>query len=340
MNDVLLDIRNKLVKNFYQNEEHVRLSLVARILYELDWDIWNPLEVNTEFRAVPQEDSTKVDIALFRNRYLPPSVFIEIKAVGKVDAALAKIEHQLRDYNRNNTAEFSIITDGRKWRFYYSQTGGEFSRKCFKVIDVLNDELTDLVETFNLFLSKSKIDNGDAKNEAERLLQLNQKQRALEDAFPKAKRMISEPPFPSLPEALVKVVSELGFHVTLTEASKFAAENIDRKPTVAYEKRPNEIQVKPIRKEFTRQVKASPHHKLFPPDGTQCRFKYKGNVYTGAIVGGWISVDNYGNFSSFSAASKEITKTSRNGWRDWELKLPDSNEWILADTWRSRITGK
>ena len=54
-----------------------------------------------------------------------------VEYVGKIDSDLLRIEQQLRDYNRNNTAQFSIITDGRKWRFYYSQTGGEFSHKCF-----------------------------------------------------------------------------------------------------------------------------------------------------------------------------------------------------------------
>ena len=51
MRDTLVDIHEKLRNGSYQNEEHVRLSLVARILQELDWDIWNPREVNAEFVA-------------------------------------------------------------------------------------------------------------------------------------------------------------------------------------------------------------------------------------------------------------------------------------------------
>lgn len=222
MNEILSDIRNKLTNNYFQNEEHVRISLVLRILFKLGWDIWNPKEVNSEFKAVPSEDVSRVDIALFSNEYSPPLIFIEIKSVGKIDTDLFRIEQQLRDYNRNNTAQFSIITDGKEWRFYYSQTGGEFSQKCFKVIDIIQNNLSDVINSLTLFLSKNEILSGNSKKEAERLLKLNQKQRALEDALPRAKRMISEYPFPSLPQALAKIASKLGFTISEEEAKEFA----------------------------------------------------------------------------------------------------------------------
>jgi len=76
--------------------------------------------------------------------------------------------------------------------------------------------------------------------------------------------------------------------------------------------------------------------KAFPPDGTLCRFKYKEDEYNGQIKDGWFVVKGYGSFSSFSAASDRISNTSRNGWRDWELKVPGSNKWLLADIWRKK----
>lgn len=119
MDEVLRDIIEKLRHGDYQNEEHVRFSLVGRLLFELGWDVWNPTEVNTEFAAVPAEDRTRVDVALFAKSY-SPSVYVEVKAVGKIGQDLSEVERQVRDYNRNNTALFSAITDGRTWRFYYS----------------------------------------------------------------------------------------------------------------------------------------------------------------------------------------------------------------------------
>ena len=245
MNEILSDIKYKLTKNYFQNEEHVRISLVLRILFELGWDIWNPKEVNSEFKAVPNEDVSRVDIALFLNEYSPPSIFIEIKFVGKIDTDLFKIEQQLRDYNRNNTAQFSIITDGQKWRFYYSQTGGEFSQKCFKVIDIIQNDLSDVINSLTLFLSKDEILLGNSKKEAERLLKLNQKQRALEDALPRAKRMISEYPFPSLPHALVEIVLKLGFTISEEEAKEFAQKSTKK----------NTINEKPSTKIINPQIK-------------------------------------------------------------------------------------
>lgn len=219
MKNTLADIRKKLQERAYRNEEHVRLSLVARILQKLEWDIWDPGQVNTEFAPVPTEDSTKVDFALFS---VPrePSVFIEVKAVGKIDN-LQQVETQLRDYNRNNTALFCVITDGAVWRLYYSQTGGEFSDKCFKILDFLEDDPEDVESALLTFLGKAEIESGQAKREAEGVLRLTQTQRTMEDCLPRARRLAQEPPFPSLPDALVALVAEQGFLISREDAESF-----------------------------------------------------------------------------------------------------------------------
>lgn len=234
MKDVLKDIRYKLENHLYQCEEHIRLSLVTRILYELGWDIWNPIEVNTEYKPVPSEDATKVDIALFQTKYIP-TAYIEIKQHGKLDREISKIEKQLRDYCRDNTALFAIMTDGQKWRFYYSQTGGEFSQKCFKALDIRDDDLDELVEAFRLFLGKESIESGEAKKEAEDYLQLNQKQRAIEDAVPIAKKIVHEPPFPRLTEVIVSVVAQNGITISESEAEDYLLENSSRIRTMPVE---------------------------------------------------------------------------------------------------------
>ena len=81
LKSVLNDIREKLANSLYECEEHIRLSLVLRVLYELGWDIWNPCEVNAEYKPVPTEDKKKVDIALFQTKYVP-TAYIEIKQHG------------------------------------------------------------------------------------------------------------------------------------------------------------------------------------------------------------------------------------------------------------------
>ena len=46
MDEIIKDIQEKLRNNYYLNEEHVRLSLVVRILQSFGWDIRNPKETN------------------------------------------------------------------------------------------------------------------------------------------------------------------------------------------------------------------------------------------------------------------------------------------------------
>jgi predicted type IV restriction endonuclease len=217
MKNTIKDIRQKIRTNAYSNEEHIRLNIILRLLKELGWDIWNPREVNAEFYVSPDEDKTKVDLALFTNAY-SPSVFIEIKYLGKIFDKLTQIEKQLRNYNRDNTAIFSIISDGRIWRFYYSQTGGEFSKKFFKQIDLLEDDIEDIELHFLTFLNKDEIQNGNAEKEAAKYLTLSQKQKAMEDAIPQARRLIQEPPFPSLPEALINILEKNGITISIEEA--------------------------------------------------------------------------------------------------------------------------
>ena len=156
MIDALREIQARLAQGAYRNEEHVRLNLVARLLQELGWNIWDPREVNAEWPVSPNEDATKVDLALFVNSHAP-AVLIEIKAVGRISSNLPTVEKQVRDYNRNNTALFSVITDGQEWRLYYSQTGGEFAQKCFKVLDLAREDLAEAERTLGKFLRKEEI---------------------------------------------------------------------------------------------------------------------------------------------------------------------------------------
>ena len=70
-------------------------------------------------------------------------------------------------------------------------------------------------------------------------------------------------------------------------------------------------------------------------DGTLCWMEYGDKRYNGKIVGGCLSIDGIdGVFTSLSSASRAITKTSRNGWRDWYIRFPESDVDVLADDWR------
>jgi len=343
MKDTLRDIQNKLSNHIYKNEEHVRLSLVSRILNELGWNLWDPNEVNSEFPVIPQEDQSRIDLALFLIPYIP-SVFIEIKAVGKLEGNIDQIERQLRDYNRNNTALFSVITDGRKWRFYYSQTGGEFSQKCFRTIDILEDNFDDIKFAFDAFLSKGEITNGNAEREAQNYLRLNQKQRAMEDALSGARRMILEPPYPSLPQAITQVVSEAGFPISENEATKFIKEFGGRKvsielpsPELPERRKPKGIQ--PIETTSAKKLKEILKYKDLP-----IYFPYKGVTHEAYMPKQEFTkapkiIYEGKEYSSPSPAAvaviqKYTNRPTEDGWRVWRYKDPETGNLVPIDNLR------
>lgn len=317
--------------------------MVSRILNELGWNLWDPNEVNSEFPVIPQEDQSRIDLALFLTPYFP-SVFIEIKAVGKLEGNIDQIERQLRDYNRNNTALFSIITDGRKWRLYYSQTGGEFSQKCFKTIDILEDNPNDTELAFYAFLSKGEITNGNADQEAQNYLRLNQKQRAMEDALSQARRMILEPPYPSLPQAIAQVVSEAGFPISESEAAKFVKEFGGRKvsielPSPELPEKQESKSIQPVKTSSMQKLRGILKYKdlpiFFPYKGTTHeaympkqeftkapKIIYEGKMYSSPSPAAVAVIQKYTN------------RTTEDGWRVWRFKDPETGNLIPIDNLR------
>lgn len=86
----------------------------------------------------------------------------------------------------------------------------------------------------------------------------------------------------------------------------------------------------------TRENKSSE----LPPDGTLLKRTYKNVEYTGIIESGKIFIENDENppYDSLSSAAVTLTGTSLNGWTWWLIKLPDEDEFIMADEWRERNT--
>ena len=58
------------------------------------------------------------------------------------------------------------------------------------------------------------------------------------------------------------------------------------------------------------------------PDGTEFRANYRGQMYYGKVEKGKLIV-NGKRFNSPSAAAREITGNSVNGWTFWECRIPD-----------------
>jgi predicted type IV restriction endonuclease len=228
MKPILENITSGLRRGNYKNEEHVRVAIVLRLLQALGWDIWNTTEVNTEFSPVRDEDSSRLDVAIFMPpQHLRPALFIEVKAVGKLLAQIEFAEKQLRDYNRNNQAEISVLTDGRLWRFYLAGAAGEFRQKCFEDIDFLdpNSTLDDSVEILRLFLSRESLSSGQAVEQARIFLRRTDDQRIMFDLLPLALRDAELDPTVSAVECFVRRCKEHAVVCPHDDAKKFILDN-------------------------------------------------------------------------------------------------------------------
>jgi hypothetical protein len=67
---------------------------------------------------------------------------------------------------------------------------------------------------------------------------------------------------------------------------------------------------------------------VFLPNGTQLQRLYKGKLYRAEVKGGKIWVHGK-SFTSPSGSAIEVTKSSVNGWRFWDVKRPDDKKFKL-----------
>ena len=138
----------------YKNEENVRLAIVARLLYSLGWDIWNPDEVGTEMRT--REDKTiRADITLSINKKF--NVIFEIK---KPESKLDDSVDQLGRYSEEWMNQFSVgvLTNGLLWRFYHLGARSVVLKdRCFKTLDIASDDLDKVTDSMFELLSKDAI---------------------------------------------------------------------------------------------------------------------------------------------------------------------------------------
>jgi hypothetical protein len=228
MRPVLNDIQTFIRAGVYRNKEQIRLSLVPRILQELGWNIWDPTQVRADY--VPAaKGSQAVDMALFANSS-GPSVIVVVEAVGDVRPKLRDLETRLRNHYRIQPTQFSIITTGREWRFYYSQAGGSFSETLLCRFDLLNDNLDDIERSFSLFLSKACIESGQARQEAEHLALYKRIGTAVDAYLPEAFQAVNAPPFPRLPESLAAVFQRRGINVSKEQLESYLTTAAKKQP--------------------------------------------------------------------------------------------------------------
>ncbi len=225
MLELLTDIRQRLEEHQYQNEEQIRLSLVARVLHGLGWNIWDPREVHTEHQALAQEKNyTKTDLTLRIFGHDPQGVLIECKRMKLLLPQLAKVEEQVIGYNKNNLAHLVVLTDGQHWRLYYTPAQVSFSQRLFARYDLLADDLATLASGLTQFLSRACVADGHARLAARQAWLLAWERQQMSDLQPAVAQRMNQKPYVSRPQALVELMAKSGFAITPEKAEGFLDE--------------------------------------------------------------------------------------------------------------------
>ncbi|MBI5968772.1 MAG: restriction endonuclease subunit R [Deltaproteobacteria bacterium] len=325
--NLILDVRsNERIGTF--DEATTKQAIVLRLLSELGWPVFNTEEVKPEYSV----SNRRVDYALRINN--SNKVFLEVK---KVAEDLEGHQKQLLDYSFQEGVRLAVLTNGVTWWFYLPLSEGSWEQRKYFAIDLNQQPPEDTAKRFIDFLSRENITTEKAISVAETLLKGRVKENEINKNLPRAwNKIISEPD-----ELLVDLINETlekicGYRAEPEKIVSFINENVKGSTNISEngsKKTVNEIPTK-NRDHITQ--KSTKTSRSLPPNETACKFVYKGTQFNGIIKNRQLVVEKFGKFASFSAASVEVTKTSRNGWRDWEIKLPGETQWQLADTWRKK----
>ena len=146
------------------DEAATKQFVVLPILTALGWDYANidTLEVFPEFRV----GSGKVDYALQNEG--KPLVFVECKR-WSISIEMEEPQDQVARYIFQEGVDIGVITNGRRWDFYFAyKTHVSWRNRRFCAIELDNPQ--EAVASLQKYLSKSKVIDGSAKAEAEKIV--------------------------------------------------------------------------------------------------------------------------------------------------------------------------
>ena len=152
----------RTIEDYDFNETTTKQFVVLPILRALGWDDRNleTLEVFPESRT----ENGRVDYAL--QHQVRPLVFVECKRWRK---NIENDEKQIADYILLEGVDLGVLTNGRTWNFYFAyKTHVPWQKRRFHSIE-LNSKV-EVVDDFQKYLSKSRVLDGSAKKEAEKIV--------------------------------------------------------------------------------------------------------------------------------------------------------------------------
>ncbi len=199
MNEKLFQTIQEIRRNEYifnMDEAAIKQAVILRILNALGWNPFDINEVSPEYSV----GGGRVDYALKHKG--KPKVFIEVK---KPAESLENHHEQLLGYAFKEGVRLAVLTNGVSWWFYLPLMEGRWEDRKFYAIDLLDQNMEDIIDKFEKFLSKSNVISGKALEYAEEIYRNREKDKVLKKALPEAWRRIIEEPN----EELVNLVAEM-----------------------------------------------------------------------------------------------------------------------------------
>ena len=160
------------------DEAATQQVVVLRLLSALGWNQFDPSEVTPQFSV----GTLKVDYAL--RLAGKPKVFIEVKRPSKADLDVE--EEQLLGYAFKSGVPLAVLTIGIQWRFYLPLLKATWSERRFYTIDLSADRPKTISGKLARILSRLKIASEEAFKTARTWYNKKVKQKAAEEALPKA----------------------------------------------------------------------------------------------------------------------------------------------------------
>lgn len=173
LSDCIKEIRNDSNISIW-NEAQAREWIIRPILDLLGW---GRREITPEYGV----GTRRVDYALEING--DNEVFIEAK---KPQVDLENHQEQLLDYSFKEGVDLAILTNGIAWWFYLPLKKGAWNNRKFYTINILKQDIEDIVEKFDLLLSRQNVASGESVQQAESILENRQREKIIKERLPDA----------------------------------------------------------------------------------------------------------------------------------------------------------
>ena len=202
-------IRAKLNGHEYANEQAVSQGIVVHLLQIMGWSTNETDKVCPQYSVSGGSVSGGsvargvVDFALCVTPN-EPVIFIEVKQPGGIDDADKQLFEYVFKQSFHGSVEVAIATDGREWRFYWPSGSGNYERRRFCVVDLVEHDAKKAAANLQRYLSWESVRSNqalrNAKNDYEAL---RNKRDAMEHIPNACEKLLAENR-----EVVIRAVSE------------------------------------------------------------------------------------------------------------------------------------